>query len=295
MATAHIVGSINRDIVAFVDRHPAPGETILGKRWAAFPGGKGANQAVAVARLGGSVRMIGCVGDDSFGADMRAFLAAEGVDTSRIATAPAVATGIALITVDAWAQNSITVISGANASWPRAPQLDIAPGDAVVCQLEVPLPIIIDAFRQARGAGATTVLNPAPFQPLPDELRALVDILILNEIELAQMTDAALATPAEVREAVGKLTSTGIGTVIATLGAQGALLATPDGMDMIDGHTVAARDTTGAGDCFVGAFVTEILLGAAPHAATAFANRAAALSVTRDGAAVSFPQRAELG
>jgi ribokinase len=155
MATAHIVGSINRDIVAFVDRHPAPGETILGKRWAAFPGGKGANQAVAVARLGGSVRMIGCVGDDSFGADMRAFLAAEGVDTSRIATAPAVATGIALITVDAWAQNSITVISGANASWPRAPQLDIAPGDAVVCQLEVPLPIIIDAFRRARSSSGS--------------------------------------------------------------------------------------------------------------------------------------------
>ncbi len=299
MATAHIVGSINRDIVAYVDRLPAPGETVLGRRAAAFPGGKGANQAVAIARLGGAARMIGRVGTDAFGAEMTAFLVSESVDVSAVTRVPDVATGIALITVDRASENTIAVVPGANHAWTDSPDLRCARGDAVVCQLEIPLPVIASAFLQARAAGATTVLNPAPFQPLPSDLRSLIDILILNEIELAQMTGqgpdpAAIASMDDVRSAVRSLIEQGLKSVIVTLGADGALLATAHGQHTVPGHEVAARDTTGAGDCFVGAFVAETLRGTCARDAMAFANRAAALSVTREGAAVSFPTRADI-
>jgi ribokinase len=291
MPTAYVAGSINRDIVAYVDRHPAPGETVLGRRSATFPGGKGANQAVAIARMGGTVRMIGCVGNDAFGAEMTAFLASEGVDVSAVAVAPGVATGIALITVDQASQNTISVIPGANHAWTKPPELQCGRGDAVVCQLEVPLDIVAAAFRQARAAGATTILNPAPYQPLPAELQALADIVILNEIELAQMT----GRPAQdLRASVQQLLDQGMKTVIVTLGADGAILATTGGQHTVPGRAVAARDTTGAGDCFAGAFVAGMLRGATALDAITFANRAASISVTRDGAAVSFPTRAEI-
>ncbi len=303
MPLAHIIGSINRDIVASVDRHPAPGETVLGDKVFKFPGGKGANQAVAVARLGGNARMIGRVGFDAFGSEMIKFLKGEGVDVAFVKAIDTAATGLALITVDAKSENAITVIPGANHVWSGGlGEIRAKPGDFVVCQLEIPLAIVQAAFLQARESGATTVLNPAPYQTLPDPILAATDILILNEIELSQMAGPNvagqpidIANPIEIGDAANRLTARGPSLVIVTLGRNGALLATRDsGQRHVEGHPVAAIDTTGAGDCFVGAFVAERMAGRSPMDAAAFANRAASISVTRRGAAASFPVRAEM-
>jgi ribokinase len=304
MSLAHIVGSINRDIVATLDRHPKPGETVLGTTVTQFPGGKGANQAVAIARLGGAARMIGRIGFDAYGSEMVKFLKGEGVDVAFVKAIETTATGIAIITVDGRGENAIVVIPGANHVWsgglgeihPRA-------GDIVVCQLEVPMAIVQAAFLQAKEIGARTVLNPAPWQALPDRLLALTDVLILNETELAAEASArAPDRPAidtrslmALKASAGALAARGPRHVIVTLGGSGAFVHETDGgYRAVPGRAVRAIDTTGAGDCFVGAFVAELLRGSVAHDAIAFANRAAALSVTRRGAAASFPTRAEV-
>ena len=297
---AHIVGSINRDIVAFVRQLPRPGETVLGSRGAMFPGGKGANQAVAIARLGGNCRMVGRVGADAFGTEMTAFLTAEGVDATGIGVATGVATGIALITVDNSGENCITVVPGANLAWPQElPSLNLTPGDIVVCQLEVPLAVVLSSFSQARASGALTVLNPAPYQQLPDELLALTDTLVLNETELAAMAGlSAPVDPADVaamRVQVARVVERGPKLAIVTLGEAGVhVQARGANAVRIAGHRVTARDATGAGDCFVGALVSELLHGADAMSAATFANAAAALSVTCEGAASSYPNRTEV-
>jgi ribokinase len=303
MPLAHVIGSINRDIVATVTRHPAPGETVLGDTVSLFPGGKGANQAVAIARLGGQARLIGRIGFDAFGSDMVKFLRSEGVDVAFVKAVDTAATGLALITVDARSENAITVIPGANHAWTGGlGEIRAKPDDVVVCQLEIPLAIVQAAFLQAREAGAMTVLNPAPYQPLPDAILAATDILILNETELSQMAgpDAA-GQPIDttnllvVSVAASRLVERGPKLIVVTLGAKGCLLKTRDGGHReVAGLSVRAIDTTGAGDCFVGAFVAELMQGASPENAAAFANRAASLSVTKAGAAASFPTRAEM-
>ena len=303
MPTAHIVGSINRDIVACVDRLPAPGETVLGSRSLMLPGGKGANQAVAVARLGGSARMIGRIGFDAFGSELVRFLKDERVDVAFVKAVPTAATGIALITVDSRSENTIAVVPGANHAWTGGlGDLRPAAGDMVVCQLEIPVLIVQAAFLQAKEAGATTVLNPAPYQALPDRLLGATDVLILNEVELGQLLEwpdarrsLDAADFATVAARAANLLRSGPKLLIVTLGAEGVLVVGGDGaFDHIDGRAVAAIDTTGAGDCFVGAFVAETMAGASRQDACAFANRAAAVSVTRTGAAVSFPTRDEI-
>ncbi len=302
MPIAHIVGSINRDIVATVPHHPTPGETVLGDKVAMFPGGKGANQAVAIARQGGSARMIGRIGFDTFGSEMVKFLRDEAVDVAFVKAEPKAATGLALITVDATSENAITVIPGANHLWTGGlGEIRPKPEDIVVCQLEIPLPIVQAAFLQAKEAGAMTVLNPAPYRTLPVAILTLTDILILNEIELAQMAGPDAAGRAiktddliEVGVAASRLFERGPKLVVVTLGKRGVLLKTSSGGHReVAGLAVKAVDTTGAGDCFVGAFVAELLRGASPENAATHANRAASLSVTRSGAAASFPTRAE--
>ncbi len=297
---AHVVGSINRDIVAYVPHLARPGETVLSTRGALLPGGKGANQAVAIARLGGRCRMVGHIGADSFGADMTAFLAGENVDIAGVKQVAGAPTGFALISVDATSENCITVVPGANAEWPAGlPEFAVATNDIVVAQLEVPLSIVIAAFGRARAAGARTVLNPAPFQPLPDALMALTDILVLNETELMDLAGSKRAiVPTNDTELSGLLTpilALGPSSAIVTLGAAGVFLHQRGSAPVrLPGHTLAARDTTGAGDCFVGALVCELLRGQNTVAAARYANAAAALSVLRDGAAASFPNRAEV-
>jgi ribokinase len=300
VATAHVVGSINRDIVAYVPRLPRPGETVLGTRGALFPGGKGANQAVAIARLDGPCRMIGCVGADSFGADMRAFLADENIDVSGVAVRDGQATGFALITVDGTGENSITVVPGANHAWPKwGTQLQFAAGDIVVAQLEVPVQVVISAFTSARAVGAETVLNPAPYQSLPDDLMAATSTLVLNETEFAELAGFQGSVDIEDLTALGaqlkRVSGRGPSRVILTLGARGALVwARGEPIVRVSGHRVEARDATGAGDCFVGAFVSARLRGEGFAVAARFANGAAALSVMRDGAAMSYPRRTDV-
>ncbi|MEQ1647118.1 MAG: ribokinase [Hyphomicrobiaceae bacterium] len=300
---AWIVGSINRDIVGYVARHGRPGETVLGSRSAFYPGGKGANQAVAVARLQGDARLIGCVGADAFGAEMTAFLQDEGVDVRGVAIVPSVATGVALIVVDAQSENIITVLPGANGEWPSDwPEgdgvgvFDPKPGDVVAAQLEIPMAVVAAAFARARSVGVMTVLNPSPYGEAVQALLALADVVVVNELELGQVTGAAVDARDDraLLGAASRLFERGVMAGVVTLGARGAAVVERAGVTRVEGIKVVARDTTGAGDCFTGAVVAELLCGVGLADAVRFAVRAAAMSVMRDGAAVSFPRRAEL-
>jgi ribokinase len=300
MTSIVVVGSINRDIVARVARHPAPGETVLAATAQLYPGGKGANQAVSAARLKDAatrVRLIGRVGRDGHGAALRTFIAAEGIDTSDIADV-ATGTGFAFITVDAAGENAITVVSGANMDWPRAcPPLGLNARDVLVCQLEVPLAIVASAFEQARAAHATTILNAAPYQTLPPKLLAATDVIVVNEIELAQLLGRDVDGSEEegLVAAARAVIALGPRSVVVTLGAAGALALDQQGRaERIRGIAASAVDTTGAGDCFVGALAAALVDGLELAAACQFANCAAAISVTRDGAASSMPRRTEI-
>jgi ribokinase len=297
MRVAHIVGSINMDIVATVKRHPRPGETVIGESVSYLPGGKGANQAVAIARLGGAARMIGRIGKDAFGARMRDFLAGEGIDISVIRTVDDCATGIALITVDSACENCITVIAGANHAWTDQ-DLELTPeaGDFVVCQLEVPIAVTLAALHRAKAAGAVTVLNPAPYQELAGELMSLTDIIVLNEIELGQMVAATInsANQQELRAAAARLLERGPQTAVVTLGAEGVLVVDGAKALRVPGRHARVVDTTGAGDCFIGALVAELMRASSLEAAAQFANVAASISVERAGAALSIPIRSEV-
>lgn len=298
MAAVYVVGSINRDIVAYVEHLPRPGETVIGLRSASFPGGKGANQAVAAARMGARVHLQGRVGADALGQEMTAFLAAEGIDVGGVAIADGAATGLALITVDAASQNVIAVVPGANLAWPQGlGSFQPARGDVVVCQLEIPVDIVMATFEAARTSGATTILNPAPWQPLPPALLHLVDVLVVNEIEMSGITGEPVeAIEDRALPAVGRaLLDRGPGSVIVTLGKAGAMVVERDRRALrIPGRPVRAIDTTGAGDCFVGALAAMLAAGEDLGPAADTANRAAAISVTREGAASSMPRRAEV-
>lgn len=279
--------------------HPRPGETVLAERGALFAGGKGANQAVAVARSGGKSYFVGRVGADAFGREMLGYLAAQGIDTTAIEVVADAPTGLGLITVDATGQNAITVVSGANSVWDDCASLDVAPDDLVVCQLEIPLAIVARAFADARQAGATTILNAAPYRPLPPEILTTTDILVVNEHELEALCqgkppfiggDLQL-----VRDSAAAVMALGPKAIVVTLGAEGVLLRQADGRSWhVPGRRLAVKDTTGAGDCFVGALVAELMNGRDLHRAAIFANAAAGLSVTREGAADSIPLRAEV-
>jgi ribokinase len=301
-ATIHVVGSINLDIAAAVERHPLPGETLLTRTGTIGPGGKGLNQAIAAARLSaagsGAVRMIGRVGDDAFGRDLRALLNAEGIDATGVAAVKGVPTGYALITVDAAAQNAIVVVSGANMEWDAAPaSFGFASGDVVVCQFEIPRAVTAAAFAEARQVRATTVLNPAPYAAIDPALLAQTDVLMLNEIECAQAAgrDPASSEQGAHLTAARDLIAKGTGAVIVTLGAAGALVVEADGRAVrIPGLRLKAVDTTGAGDCFTGALAASLREGHDLAEAAAFANRAAGLSVTRRGAADAIPRRTEV-
>jgi ribokinase len=295
-----VVGSLNMDLVVRIPKIPRPGETLLGGVYRTFPGGKGANQAVAAARLGAHVTIIGCVGDDAFGREMRAILAKEGIDITHVLVHPDEATGVALIQVDAQGQNSIAVASGANfrltsANVEKAMQM-FDGFDALVMPLETPLETIYTAARIASRKGVKVLLNPAPAQVLKKDLLELVDVLLPNEYEIALMTGIPLQSVADIRCAAKKLLSLGVKNLVVTLGGQGALF--------FDGRTnqetlipicpVQAVDTTAAGDCFVGALAVGLCEGKSLPAAAGFASAAAALSVTRVGAQSSLPRREEV-
>jgi len=294
-----VVGSLNMDLVVRMPQIPRPGETLLGGVFKTFPGGKGANQAVAAARLGAHVTMIGCVGGDAFGQEMRDTLTAEGIDTTHVLVHPESATGVALIQVDAKGQNSIAVASGANfqltsADVEKAMQA-IENFDVLVMPLETPLETIYTAARIASERGAKVLLNPAPAQMLKPDLLELVDVLLPNEYEAALMTgSSSLQSAADVQSAAEKLLSLGVKNLMVTMGSRGAMLFDGQMESNISACPVQAVDTTAAGDCFVGALAVGLCEGKSLLSAAEFASAASAISVTRDGAQPSLPRREEV-
>ena len=298
MGRVFVAGSINMDVVAMANRHPRIGETVAGNAVSYFPGGKGANQAVAAAKLGAPTTLIGRLGNDAFGDQLKTFLAAQQVDLTFVQETADAHTGTAIITV-ADADNTIVVVPGANASVTpadvEAPAL--ASDDIAVSQFEIPLPAVSAFFKRARATGATTILNPAPAIEVGAELLDLVDILILNETELGVLAKTELHDgddPARFIQAARSL-QTGPGKIICvTLGKRGAL-ALVDGEPLITaGRAVKAIDTTGAGDCFVGAIAAQLADGKSIRDALVYANMAASICVQRMGAAPSMPTAAEV-
>jgi ribokinase len=298
-----IVGSLNMDFVVGVDRLPVPGETVLGRDFQMIPGGKGANQACAAARLGGpavSVQMVGRIGYDLFADHLKASLAAAGVDVTAIHATRAQPTGVALISVDRAGQNSIVVASGANH--------ELVPSDVsamrpifrgsrfALFQLETPLDTVAAALAAGRQEGARTILDPAPAQPLAKDLLSQVDVLTPNEGEACQLLGRPVANlsdqdaPALARE----LRSLGPETIVLKLGEHGCFCLDGGIETFVPGFAVDVRDTTAAGDTFNAGLAVALAEGRSTADALRFANASAALSVTRLGAQASIPTRKQV-
>lgn len=297
MSRVVVCGSLNMDIVVQSARRPAPGETVLGAEVSLLPGGKGLNQAVACARLGVPTAMVGAVGNDAFANGLRGFLADNDVDSTSVTEVDGPATGVALIQVTE-GDNSITVASGANMHFEASMLRDEPRRDEVwVAQFETPLAATRDILARAREAGARTVLNMAPYAEHPAELLQSVDVAVLNEIELSQATGTRLdstASEESVVAACNLLRQRGARAVIATLGARGAIVVSATGVDAIPALQTRVVDTTGAGDCFVGALASQLAAGLTPTEAARFASAAASCSVEKLGAAPAMPTGEEV-
>ncbi|MGE0257981.1 MAG: ribokinase [Alphaproteobacteria bacterium] len=297
MGKVIVVGSINVDLVVTADRFPRPGETLIGNSFARHPGGKGANQAVAAARMGARTVMIGAVGADQSGEFMRDALSRAGVGTELVRVVSGTPTGTAVITV-VGPENSIVVVAGANAALVvEHGSLSIDPGDVVVAQLEVPSAAWTAAFEAARVVGATTILNAAPADAGIAEFLSLCDVVVVNEVELGSLSGQSLpdaADPASLQAAMRAVRQTPDQIIIATRGKAGFICLGRDGVIEGGGHDVPVVDSTGAGDCFVGAFAACLAIDRDLERALTMANAAAAISVQRSGAGNSMPTRAEV-
>ena len=293
-----VVGSSNTDMIIKLDRIPRPGETILGGKFVTAPGGKGANQAVAAARAGGRVSFIARVGRDVFGDQSVAGFARDGIDVEHIGRDKTAPSGVALIFVAKDGENSIAVASGANGCLSPADvkkaRKTIASAAALVMQLETPLATVQAAAEIAAKAGVSVILNPAPAQPLPDELLRVVSILTPNETEAELLTGIKVHDEASAGQAADRLLARGVQTVIITLGQRGAFVATAGLRKLIRGFPMQAVDTTAAGDVFNGALAVALAEGQTLDQAVRFANAAGAISVTRMGAQPSAPKRKEI-
>ncbi|MBC7569900.1 MAG: ribokinase [Spirosoma sp.] len=294
-----VIGSANTDMVVKTAKLPAPGETVLGGKFLMNPGGKGANQAVAAARLGGTVTFVAKVGDDVFGREARAGFIREGMDTQYVLTDPDRPSGVALINVDEHGENCIAVAPGANGNLQPtdvAPALQAAPPETLLLlQLEIPLPTVEQAVKLAAERGLRVVLNPAPAQALPDSLFVNLFLITPNETEAETLTGIRVTGEATAERAARKFHDMGVQNVIITLGAKGAYLHTADGGGtMINTPPVSPVDTTAAGDCFNGALTVALAENQSLTDAVTFACRAASISVTRMGAQASMPTQADL-
>jgi ribokinase len=299
-ATIAVVGSLNLDLVVRVARLPDEGETLLAHGYVEHAGGKGANQALAAARLGGRIAMVGRVGRDEAGRRLRDGLGGEGVDVSHVRAVDA-PSGRALIEVADDGRNRIVVVPGANHAWSEEdlPEEPLATADVLVAQLEVPPALVAAAVRRAAAAGARVVLNAAPAAPLPAGTLAATAVLVANQGEAGQLLGVdGRAVAADAEDAAARLTALGAGAAVVTLGAAGAAFAeaataaTSGDGGRIHGTPLRAVDTTGAGDAFVGALAVRLAEGASLREAARFACAAGAEAVTREGAQPSLPRRA---
>ena len=293
-----VVGSLNMDLVVRVTHMPDAGETIFGHDFIEAPGGKGANQAVAAARLGGRVTMIGRVGTDPYGIALLDNIRKEGIDTSYIQIDKEVCTGVALITVDSIGQNSIVVVSSANMrllpdemenALERIEEMSI-----LLLQLESPLECVLRAARIAKNRGATVILNPSPVGRLPKEIFQLVDVLVPNEIEASKLTNLPVGSLDEAEAAAFHLLELGVESVIVTLARQGVLVVRKGLTKHLRGYPVTVMDTTAAGDAFTGGLAAGLSEGLTMIDAARLGNAAAAIAVTRMGAQPSLPHRLEV-
>ena len=274
-----VVGSANLDLVATLDHLPKPGETIVAQSYAEHAGGKGVNQAVACARMGARTAFVGCVGNDDAGVFLRGVLENEGIDTAmlRVVDMP---TGRAFINVDSRGENEIVVVSGANTQVGIAQNpLQLPTSHVLLMQLEIPLTTVVAALAAARRSGAVTVLNPAPYKSLTEDILSLIDVIVPNETESA----ACGGTNA--------LLTAGVATVVTTLGEKGAVINSASGEINIAPHKVVAVDTVGAGDAFIGALSAELARGATIGDAASVGAVAGALATTVHGAVPSLPTR----
>lgn len=286
-----VVGSLNVDLTAYVETLPQPGQTISSHEFVVYPGGKGANQAVAAAKLGAKVTMFGCLGSDSYSSILKDSLVNAGVAASNVMTIEESPTGMAFILVEDSSENEIVVIPGANARFSadileRVDCQQIEQADALLLQLEIPLETVEKAAHIAHSAGVPVILNPAPACELPIEFLQHVDILVPNQSELAKMQEDGFS--------LERLFSLGIKIVLETRGANGVWVHTKDSSCHVEASKVNAVDTVGAGDTFVAAFATAYSSGAELLDAVRFANQAAAFTTTRKGAQSSFPTLGEL-
>ncbi len=304
MTAIAVLGSLNIDLVVQVPRFPQPGETIRGTLFETFTGGKGGNQAVAVARLGGNPATLARVGDDEFGRQYRDVLVTEGAQTAGIETIPATSTGTALIEVDQHGQNHIVIVPGANGSWTaetaRAAVEKLPTGSILLVQLEIPLAAVWSAIRTAGERGITVILDPAPappsHEPIPADILQQVHWLTPNESEATAITGIDASSDAGQQQAARALVEMGVTHGVVKAGHRGAWLASgnssTDTVQLVPGYSVSTKDTTAAGDSFNGGLAWALALGHTPVEAMRRANAVAALSTTGMGAQTAMPTAA---
>jgi len=289
-----VLGSLNMDIVTFCQRHPRVGETVAGRQVSFFPGGKGANQSIAAAKAAGQCDLIGAAGTDAFGTQLIEFLRGQQVNVDAVGRTD-VGTGVAAITVADDGTNTIVVTPGANACVAVDAEIfRTRTAPVVVAQFETPRSEIASVFGLSRAVGGTNILNPSPYSAIEPQILSLTDVIILNETEFSLLYQTDPSDDPVVVESVMRKQGAVCGDGVVTLGARGCLVWSPDTYTYHPAHPVRAVDTTGAGDCFAGFFAGMIARGLAYADAARWANAAAALSATREGAGPSMPAYADV-
>lgn len=296
--TIVVLGGINMDLIGITNRLPIPGETVKGDHFYTAPGGKGANQAVAAARMGAEVRMIGRIGNDMFGQPMLEDLNRYGIDTTGVAIDPEHASGVAVILLDNQRQNHIVAIYGANIQCDNqqlsAVEKALDGADALMLQLETPYELSLQAARAAMQKGVTVIWDPAPPLDFPSETFSALNIITPNQTEAEALTGIKVTNVASAHKAADILVGKGAETAIVKLGEQGAVYATSKTWGHVGSFEVVASDTVAAGDAFGGAFAVSISEGKSVNAAVSYGTAAGALAVTKPGAQESMPSREEI-
>ena len=293
-----VLGGINMDLVTITPRFPEAGETVVGSRFLIYPGGKGANQAIAAARMGASVDMVGRVGDDVFGPQLLGSLAAGGVDVSGVAVTPGHSSGISVISIDESAQNRIIQVLGAINTYGEAEAAAVrralANASTLLLQLEVPVDLSFQVAQEAAAQGKTVILDPGPPRPIPSEFYPHCHVITPNETEAQALVGFPVMDETSAARAAGELLSRGAGSVVVKLGSRGAYWASPEGQQYVPPFRVQAVDTVGAGDAFNGVLAVALAEGSELAHAVPIAAAAGALAVTKSGAQEAMPTRQEV-